>query len=226
MFKKILENFKNFVKIFKIVDNFEKIIENLEKFLENSKNSEILKNILNKKYKSISRHPNGGAPQCPPPHLGLWEVTCPPCPTARYAPDCIAKEITLSNPMAHICLRCIVREVCAVWSHCRQFHWCHCPQARSACDVARGIVLSHLDPIHTNALLATDPTESHTSLHFVRRSKSTRKHYCFPIQVEYTNTNTDLELSIIFVWYYNCHKYSKYSKNNNYSIQKVLKNLK
>ena len=68
MFKKILENFKNFVKIFKkIVDNFEKILENLKKFSKNLKNSEIFKNILNKMYKSISRHPNGGAPPVPPP---------------------------------------------------------------------------------------------------------------------------------------------------------------
>ena len=41
------------------------------------KNSVLFKNILKTKLKIFSRHPKGGAPQFPPPHLKLGG-TCPP----------------------------------------------------------------------------------------------------------------------------------------------------
>ena len=84
---------------------------------------------------------------------------------------------------SHICRwrRCRLRDQRAVRSHCRMFHWCHCPQAGSACDEAR----DSRPPRDASA------TESHTTLVVASPAESV-------CSIVLLCTNVDFELSINF----------------------------
>ena len=67
----------------KILEHLEKFLENLKKFLENLINSDLILNILNKKYKNISKHPNGDSLSAPSTTMALGRHVPLPLWTVR-----------------------------------------------------------------------------------------------------------------------------------------------